>query len=116
VTASPCSEYLLDQIVSERMVYYCADEYSCMPGMDAGLIRNLEASLLSKVDAVIVTSETLLETKRAAGKPISLLRHGVDTRHFSAADQTGHAGGCSSTRNTRTDLRLLWSGSATHRF
>jgi glycosyltransferase involved in cell wall biosynthesis len=85
VTASPSSEYLLDQIVSERMVYYCADEYSCMPGMDAGLIRNLEARLLSKVDAVIVTSETLLETKRAAGKPISLLRHGVDTRHFSAA-------------------------------
>jgi glycosyltransferase involved in cell wall biosynthesis len=85
VTASPSSEYLLDQIVSERTVYYCADEYSCMPGMDAGLIRNLEARLLSKVDAVIVTSETLLKAKSAAGKPISLLRHGVDTVHFSAA-------------------------------
>jgi glycosyltransferase involved in cell wall biosynthesis len=85
VTASPGSEYLLDQLGAERVVYYCADEYSSMPGMDAGLIRNLEARLLSKVDAVIVTSETLLKAKSAAGKPISLLRHGVDTMHFSAA-------------------------------
>jgi glycosyltransferase involved in cell wall biosynthesis len=87
VTASPCSEYLLDQIDAERVVYYCADEYSCMPGMDSALIRNLEARLLNKVDAVIVTSETLLKTKSAAGKPISLLRHGVDTLHFSQADR-----------------------------
>ena len=85
VTASPSSEYLLDQIASERVVYYCADEYSRMPGMDIDLIRKLEVRLLGKVDAVIVTSETLFKAKGVAGKPISLLRHGVDTTHFAAA-------------------------------
>ena len=83
VTASPSTAYLIDCLGGAKSVYYCADEYSQMPGVDSELVRRLEENLLQRVDAVVVTSEYLLQRKRVAGTPIVLLRHGVDCEHFS---------------------------------
>lgn len=83
VTASPSTAYLIGHLGESRSVYYCADEYSQMPGVDSELVRRLEGDLLQRVDTVVVTSEYLLQRKRVAGTPIALLRHGVDFEHFS---------------------------------
>jgi glycosyltransferase involved in cell wall biosynthesis len=86
VTSSPSAAYLVGQFGKGRKVYYCADEYAELPGVDRDEIGKLEARLFRSVDAVVVTSHTLFEAKRSYGVPIRLLRHGVDVEHFSAAN------------------------------
>ncbi len=85
VTACPTTAYLLGHLGEARSVYYCADDYAHMPGVDAALVHELEARLLQQVDAVVATSEPLLRAKATSAKPTQLLRHGVDVEHFRAA-------------------------------
>jgi glycosyltransferase involved in cell wall biosynthesis len=87
VTASPSAAYLVGRFGERRKIYYCADAYAELPGVDRHAIIKLEARLLQSVDTVVATSQTLFDAKQNLGIPIRLLRHGVDFEHFAAASQ-----------------------------
>lgn len=70
-------------------VYYCADEYSALPGMDSELVRRLESRLLDSVDLVVTSSRTLFETKSRLHGNVRYLPHGVDYDLFSQALESG---------------------------
>lgn len=85
VTACPSTADLIGHLGEARSVYYCADDYAHMPGVEASTVRDLEARLLEKVDTMVATSEALLRTRSAAVRSTRLLRHGVDFEHFHSA-------------------------------
>jgi glycosyltransferase involved in cell wall biosynthesis len=87
VTASPSTAYLVGRFGERRKVYYCADAYAELQGVDRHAVTKLEHRLLQSVDTVVATSQTLFDAKRNVAVPIRMLRHGVDLEHFAAAFQ-----------------------------
>ena len=53
VTANPASFYLLDVLQPRRSLYYCADKYAHIAGLDADLVTRFERELLQRVDVVV---------------------------------------------------------------
>jgi glycosyltransferase involved in cell wall biosynthesis len=66
-------------------VYYCIDDYSAVPGVDAAAVRRMDAELTAQADLVFVASETLLEAKRRINANVHHSPHGVDVDHFGSA-------------------------------
>jgi len=72
------------------VVYYCVDDFSEWPGLDAELVREMEQRLIERADVFIATSSRLRERLAAFGKPTHLLTHGVDVAHFSRQASEEH--------------------------
>ena len=89
ITTLPLVADLVGLLPASRWVYYCVDDFGVWPGLDGRTLRNMEAELVPKVDAIIAVSETLQEH---LGKPSQLLTHGVDLEHFRAADREASSG------------------------
>lgn len=81
----------VDAFGAERIVYYCVDDFSQWPGLEHALVREMEASLVSKADVLIATSRNLYARLSAAGRSVQLLTHGVDLEHFSRIASREHA-------------------------
>src|SRR5262249_51784597 len=64
LTTSPAAEGVLRRLKTLRRVYYCADDYATMPGLNASVVRDMEDRLLEIVDIVITTSRALYDLKR----------------------------------------------------
>src|SRR5690606_5244227 len=56
----PASPEYVKTMGESCSVYYCVDEWSAIPGVDAAQTRATEAALCRKVDVVFCTSERLL--------------------------------------------------------
>jgi len=63
-------------------IYYCVDEFSLWPGLNQSLVKQMEKLLLSKVDLVLATSQSLVDSKKSTKGETKLLTHGVDAEHF----------------------------------
>jgi glycosyltransferase involved in cell wall biosynthesis len=72
-------------------VYYCIDDYSSLPDVDASAVRAMDDELTRRADLVFVASETLLERKRALNPRTHLSPHGVDAEHFARAQDAALA-------------------------
>ncbi|QDU23924.1 glycosyltransferase [Urbifossiella limnaea] len=82
VTTLPITADLVGTFPAARWVYYCVDDFAVWPGLDGRTMRDMEAELAAKVDAVVAVSETLQRHLAALGRPSHLLTHGVDLDHF----------------------------------
>lgn len=82
VTTIPNACDYVDLIPSQRIIYYCVDDFSEWPGLDKDLILSMEEQLLMKADRFIATSPVLKERLACTGKPTFLLSHGVDIELF----------------------------------
>jgi glycosyltransferase involved in cell wall biosynthesis len=67
------------------VVYYCTDEWSELPGLDAEGIARMDRAMCARADLVFTTSLALYEAKRRYNPETYLAPHGVDHAHFSAA-------------------------------
>jgi glycosyltransferase involved in cell wall biosynthesis len=85
VTTLPLVADLVGQFRAARWVYYCVDDFSVWPGLDGRTMRDMEAELVPKVDAVIAVSETLQGQLAKLGTPSHLLTHGVDLDFWRAS-------------------------------
>lgn len=74
---------------SRALVYYCVDDFTNWPGVDATAAASLERELLDRADAVLATSDHLADTRRARHGATVLLPHGVDIAHFAKASDPG---------------------------
>lgn len=70
---------------SQALIYYCVDDFTNWPGVDAALAREMERELLEVAAGVIATSARLAETRRARRGETTILPHGVDVKHFARA-------------------------------
>ena len=64
------------------VVYYCVDDFSEWPGLDAELVREMEKRLIERADLLIAASPKLSDHLAAFGKRPILLTHGVDVELF----------------------------------
>jgi hypothetical protein len=73
---------IIGSVDSKLIVYYCVDEYSSQPNVNADMISRMEEELLKKADVVFAVSDNLLEKKRRSNPNTFLSLHGVDVDHF----------------------------------
>jgi len=91
VTTVPNACDYVDAVPSQRIVYYCVDDFSEWPGLDQALVLEMEEKLIDKADIFIATSQRLYERLAKTGKPTHLLSHGVDIDLFSSNASVEHA-------------------------
>ena len=63
-------------------VYYCVDDFSVWPGLDAGVMRSMEAEQVTRVHRLVAVSDTLVTHLSAMGRKAELLTHGIDLSHW----------------------------------
>lgn len=79
LTTLPTTAGLIPLIEVDRWVYYCVDDYSQWPGIDHGVMGEMERQLVAGVDGVACVSETLRSRIATLGNESSqLLTHGVE--------------------------------------
>ncbi|MDO4630161.1 MAG: glycosyltransferase, partial [Planctomycetia bacterium] len=61
-----------------RWVYYCVDDWSRWPGMDAKPLAEMETQMVPCVDRIVTVGEKLRDRIRTLGRDSLLLTHGVD--------------------------------------
>lgn len=90
IAACPGAADAMEQLPAALKIYYCADEYSALPGMEPERVRLLERRLLDSVDLVVASSRTLVEEKSRLHADVRYLPHGVDYDLFSRALEVSH--------------------------
>ena len=78
LTVLPIAADLIGRLPVARWVYYCVDDFSEWPGLDAAPLRRMEADLVRRADVVIAASERLRERLQTLRPDVSVLTHGVD--------------------------------------
>lgn len=84
VTANPASYYLLDTLQPESSLYYCADKYAQIAGLNPTLVDRFERELLERVDTVAATSLPLVDDLSKHHNNVHYLPHGVDYARFNS--------------------------------
>ena len=82
VTTLPIVADLVGALPVDRWIYYCVDDFSTWPGLDAKPLRLMEDQLVARVDRVIAVSETLKTRLSRTRDDVALLTHGVDLDHW----------------------------------
>jgi hypothetical protein len=77
----------------DRWVYYCVDDFSAWPGLDADVMRAMEADLVRRVDAACAVSDVLVANLGKMGKPATLITHGIDLAHWGWVGSEGSPAG-----------------------
>lgn len=70
-------------------VYYCIDNYSALPDVDANSVARLDEGLSRRANLVFVCSSALLEAKRLLNPAVVFSPHGVDVELFAQAADRG---------------------------
>jgi glycosyltransferase involved in cell wall biosynthesis len=78
---NPAAGMIAGELGESELLYYCVDEYTAFTGVSDGL-KEIEEALFRKSDFVVVSAETLLESKKKFNDKTFLIRHGVDFDHF----------------------------------
>lgn len=80
----------VSDIHADRVVYYCVDDFSRWPGLDSGLVRQMEQQLIRSSDVLVATAQKLREQLSDGGRSVHMLAHGVDLPHFSTMGKREH--------------------------
>ena len=79
ITTVPYVSDLIGELPVDRWVYYCVDDWSCWPEMDAKPLRDMETELIDKCDGIICVSRALQSRiAQQTGRTSMLLQHGFD--------------------------------------
>jgi len=84
MTANPASYYLMDALNPVSSLYYCADKYAQIAGLNPELVDRFERQLLERVDTVVATSLPLVDDLAKFHNNVHYLPHGVDFDRFNS--------------------------------
>ena len=84
VTGSPPSVGVVGRLGEVASVYFCMDDFLHLPDVSPEMLGPLEQRLLRRVDAVVATARSLLESKRPRSGKVYYLPQGVNYEHFAA--------------------------------
>lgn len=87
-TASICAG-LAARTSDARWIYYCVDDLSEWPGLDAEPLRAMEVEMLPLMREVIAVSKHLQSRLRALGRESTLLTHGIELDHWRSVAARG---------------------------
>ncbi len=76
---------IIERLTTERVVYYCVDDFAAFSGFNQELLEQLERRTMAASDVVITTAPRLYEPRRLQHSSVHLVPHGVDFEHFAAA-------------------------------
>ncbi len=82
---NPAAAVIAGALGEEQLIYYCVDEYTAFSGVSSSAIGELEEQLLREADLVIVSADTLYQSKSKINPEAVIIRHGVDFDHFRKA-------------------------------
>ncbi len=82
---NPAAAVVAGALGEEAVIYYCVDEFAAFSDADVKQLQELEKSLLARADAVFVSAEELLKSKKPFNPHTVLVQHGVDFEHFRKA-------------------------------
>ncbi len=85
ISANPATADIMDVAKPVTRAYYCADQYSGMPFINADVITKLELDLLKNCDVVIATNKKLQEDKSKHHSNVNYLPHGTNFKHIRQA-------------------------------
>jgi glycosyltransferase involved in cell wall biosynthesis len=75
--------------IGERLsVYYCVDDYSALPGVDADEVRRMDENLSRGAGLIFAVSRKLEEVKKQGNSAVVYSPHGVDVDLFAQASDT----------------------------
>jgi len=84
-TYNPMTTRLFPSGAFDKVVYHCVDEIKAQPGMPSQSIEEAEAELLKTADLCFVTTEHLLQTRRALNPNTHYFPNVADFEHFARA-------------------------------
>ncbi|MET0658164.1 MAG: glycosyltransferase [Steroidobacteraceae bacterium] len=85
LTTVPVVADIPDVIGAGRWVYYCVDDFSAWPGLDAAPMQEMEEKLVRRADLLIAAGENLAERLGVLGRRAEVLTHGIDLEHWVGA-------------------------------
>ena len=86
---APDAGALAGRLGEDLSVYYCTDNYSAFPGVDAALLSRMDDDLARRADQIFVSSPTLLAHKQSLNPNAAHSPHGVDAELFARASEPG---------------------------
>ncbi len=85
----PAHVGLVGRLNEKLVIYHCVDEHAANPNVPAVQVAKQEQRLLKLADAVLTTSSTLYESKRAFNSNTFYLPNVADTAFFAHAPRNG---------------------------
>lgn len=72
----------------DMWIYYCVDDFSVWPGLDASVMRDMERYQVKAVDRVVAVSPALVDRLATMGRQATLLTHGINLDHWTTPPTT----------------------------
>ena len=89
ISTVPYISDLIGELPVDRWVYYCVDDWSCWPEMDAKPLRQMESELIDKCHDIICVSRALQDRIfQQTGRNSVLLQHGFDEQFLNRPRST----------------------------
>jgi len=82
LTTIPIVADLVGELDVAQWIYYCVDDFSKWPGLDARPLAEMERDLVARVDRIVAAGENLQQRMAELGRSAELLTHGVDLAHW----------------------------------
>ena len=86
LSSVPITADLSQQFDAKRWVYYCVDDFSEWPGLDAGPLRRMEQDLVARADRIVAAGENLAVRIHGLGREAQVITHGIDFAHWTRTD------------------------------
>lgn len=83
VTTASITADIAARTRERNWVYYCVDDLSEWPGLDAEALRAMEIDLLPSMSRIVAVSEHLRRRLASLGRESELLTHGIELAHWS---------------------------------
>lgn len=84
VATAPIVADLAARVPDANWIYYCVDDLSEWPGLDAEALRALEKDFVPRASRIVAVSEHLRARLKSMGRESELLTHGFDPAHWSS--------------------------------
>ena len=81
----PTASIVSGELGEDKLIYYCADEFTAMSEVASASLVELEQRLMKRADMVFVSANNLYSSKEKWNPNTFLIRHGVDYSHFKKA-------------------------------
>jgi glycosyltransferase involved in cell wall biosynthesis len=81
----PHPGYLAGTLGEQLMVYYCVDNYSALPDVNASEVAAMDEELSRRADLIFAVSPVLTEAKLHQNETVIYSPHGVDAELFAQA-------------------------------
>lgn len=89
ITTLPITADLIGKLEVDQWLYYCVDDFSVWPGLDARVMCEMEKLQVQRVDKAVCVSDTLFERLSGMGKTAQMLTHGIDLTHWQPSYSAG---------------------------